>query len=180
MTPDAVHDFWFGELTGEDRFSGKPEIDALIRERFGALHAAAAASELWSWRATPRGLLAEIIVLDQFSRQIHRGSALAFASDPLALSLAQQLVASGGDTTLSTDERLFAYLPFMHSESPVIQAESVRLYETLGNDNALEYAVKHRDVILRFGRYPKRNAALGRETTAEEAAYIEERGDAAF
>ena len=179
--PDAarVLAFWFEEHDGKDWFGGKPEFDDEVRASFAGTLAAAAACELWSWRTTAHGRLAEIIVLDQFSRQLHRGSAQAFASDPLALALAQEAVAQGLDKAMTVPERQFLYLPYMHSESLAVHDEAMRLFSTLDAD-LLAYEEKHRAVLVQFGRYPMRNAALGRVSTPEEEAYIAERGGSMF
>lgn len=171
---EDILDFWFVAHGPDDWFAGRPEFDALIASRFTQTHARAARGEAWRWRATPRGRLAEIIVLDQFSRQLHRGDGRAFASDGMALVLAQEMVGRGLDLELAPAERGFVYLPYMHAESRVIQDEAVRLYEALGHADELGYAIAHRECIVRFGRFPFRNRALGRETTAEESAYIAE------
>ena len=172
--------FWFVEHGMDDWFGGKPEFDAELLAEFGETHPRVARGEAWQWRATPKGRLAEIIVLDQFSRQLHRGSPLAFAQDQMALVLAQEMVAQGLDTAMSFFERMFILLPYMHSESPVIQAQSMRLHEALGDEKGLDFAAKHHDCIMRFGRYPFRNKALGRESTPEETAYMEEAGSRGF
>ena len=177
---EDVHRFWFDEHGPDDWFAGKPEFDALIAERFGDSHASLAMGEGWTWRQTAHGRLAEIIVLDQFSRQLYRGDARAFAQDGMALILAQELVARGDDRVLRENERAFAYLPYMHAESALVQAESLRLHEALGNDDVLGFARKHAEVIARFGRFPKRNAALGRVSTPKERTYLAEIGDRAF
>ena len=135
---------------------------------------------MFGWRSTPQGRLAEIIVLDQFTRQLFRGQKRAFASDPLALALAQEAVASGDDLKLEDRQRPFLYMPYMHSESPVIQEQAIRVFATLGNENDLDYAKKHQAVIERFGRFPKRNDALGRVSTAEEEAYMADAGSSMF
>lgn len=179
MSPEHVLTFWFEEHTREDWFGGKPEFDDKIRSRFGNLVHQAEASELFSWRTTPEGRLAEVIILDQFTRQLFRGQARAFASDPLALALAQEAVANGDDLKLTDMQRQFLYTPYMHSESLVIQDESVRLYAQL-DDEGLKFAERHRDTIQRFGRYPKRNEALGRQPTAEEIDYIADTGNSMF
>ncbi len=172
--------FWF-ELHGpDDWYAGKPEFDARIAAEFGDTHWAIARGEGWTWRANAKGRLAEIIVLDQFSRQLYRGRREAFSQDPMALALSQELVASGQDITLDDNERMFAYMPYMHSESLLVHDEALRLFAAMGDDSALEYERKHRDCIARFGRYPKRNAALGRQSTPEELSYIAEIGDRAF
>lgn len=175
-----VYRFWFEEHGPDDWFAGKPEFDALIAERFAKTHDALSRGEGWTWRGDARGRLAEILVLDQFSRQLFRDQARAFAQDGMALVLAQEMVASGLDRTLSEAERAFAYMPYMHSESLAVHEEAMRLFTDLGNQNNLDYEIKHREVIRRFGRYPKRNTCLGRVSTPEELAYLDEIGDRAF
>ncbi len=172
--PQDVLTFWFEEHGQADWFGGGPAMDRKIVERFADTHAAIARGEGWTWRTSPRHRLAEIVVLDQFSRQIHRGTPKAYAQDPMALVLAQELVARGDNERLSEQERVFAYLPYMHSESLPVHEEAMRLYTALGNADTLEYERLHRDLIARFGRYPKRNAILGRVSTPEELAYIAE------
>lgn len=169
-----VIDFWFNRHGHEDWFGAKPEFDEALRAEFGEDLKRAQRGEFWVWRQTLPGRLAEIIMLDQFTRQLHRGQARAFASDGMALVLAQELISQNGFDALEQDWRFFAFLPFMHSESIAIQDESIRLYTALGDDDALKYALAHRDTIQRFGRYPKRNAALGRESTPEEIAYMDD------
>lgn len=177
---EDVLTFWFEDSTPKDWFSGDAKFDARIEKRFGPTHAHVVLGEAFGWRATPEGRLAEIIVLDQFSRQLHRGKAEAFASDTMALALAQELVARGEDTGLTEAQRGFAYMPYMHSESPVIHKEALRLFTALGNEEQLKFEKAHADLIRRFGRYPMRNKALGRTSTPEEKAYIAERGDGMF
>jgi uncharacterized protein (DUF924 family) len=178
----AVLSFWFegdGEA-GQVRkawFRKDERFDREIALRFEPTLAAARTGQLDAWRATPLGCLALIVVLDQFSRNIHRGSPLAFEGDAQALALARELVSSGRDRLLDTLQRWFAYLPFEHSESLADQDESVRLFTTLAAEDerladALDYAHRHREVIARYGRFPHRNAVLGRENTAQEAAYL--------
>jgi uncharacterized protein (DUF924 family) len=179
-SPETILTFWFNELSDKDRFSGAVEIDRIIIERFGELHRRAAQSELFTWRDTADGRLAEIIVLDQFSRQIHRGQGAAFASDALALGLAQEMVRSGDDLLIEAERRSFVYMPYMHSESLAVHDEAVRIFTAFGNADTLDYEIKHRAVIQRFGRYPKRNAALGRQSTADEIAYINDRDGSMF
>ncbi len=172
-TAADVLKFWFEEHGQEDWFGGKPDFDARIAETFTATHAAAARGEAWRWRSTPEGRLAELIVLDQFSRQLFRGRPEAFACDGMALALAQEAVAGGHHNFVpAMPQRLFILLPYQHSESPEVQAESVRLHMALGAPEMLEFAEGHAAVIRRFGRFPKRNAALGRASTADELAYI--------
>lgn len=171
--------FWFVDHGPDDWFSSSAEFDAELAAAFADTHAAVAVGEAWSWRATPEGRLAEIIVLDQFSRQLFRGSARAFASDSMALALAQEAVAGGHDKALDAQRRMFLYMPYMHSESLVVHEEALRLFTDLDNENILKFEIAHADCLRRFGRYPRRNAALGRESTAEEKAYIAD-GDGMF
>jgi uncharacterized protein (DUF924 family) len=184
----AVLDFWFGAPDspgyGQTRkvwFRKDAAFDALLRERFGALIDAGRAGALDAWTATPCGTLALVIVLDQFSRNCHRGSALAFAGDDKALALARQLVATGADQQLPTRyHRVFAYMPFEHSEAIDAQRESLRLFGELANEpDCAEfhaYAIRHAKVIERFGRYPHRNAVLSRVSTEAELAFLREPG----
>jgi uncharacterized protein (DUF924 family) len=164
--------FWFEDHGQEDWFGGKPEFDAEIADGFADTHAAVARGEAWSWRDHPAGRLAEIIVLDQFSRQLFRDRPEAFASDAMALALAQEAVGGGHHHFLLPPQRVFALMPFMHAESQVVQAESVRLFTALGIEENLKFARAHAEVIDRFGRFPRRNAALGRRSTPEELEYI--------
>ncbi len=176
MTPDAVLDFWFTEITPAQWWKVDAAFDAALAERFGALHAGAVQGELHAWRATPRGRLAEVIVLDQFSRNIHRGTARAFAADPMALALAQEAVAGGHDAVLPPIERGFLYMPWMHSESRAIHAQAVVLFTRLGDEGSLRFEKAHQAIIERFGRYPHRNAILGRASTLEEMQFLREPG----
>lgn len=176
LTPSHILAFWFEETTPEQWWSKDDDFDALIAERFGALHAQASAGELWQWRLTPQGRLAEILVLDQFSRNLFREDARAFAADPMSLALAQEAVACGDDLKLNDTERHFLYLPYMHSESQTIHEEALRLYKALGKELAIEFELKHKTIIDRFGRYPHRNAVLGRKSTEEEIAFSKEPG----
>jgi uncharacterized protein (DUF924 family) len=177
---EDVIQFWFVEHTKDDWFGGKPEFDAALAERFAALHFEVARGEAWTWRETPEGRLAEIVVLDQFSRQLHRGAAEAFAQDKMALVLAQEAIALGADDAVEREWAPFFYLPFMHAESLRIQDEGVKLYEAHGDDEQLDFMRKHRDAIARFGRFPFRNKALGRQSTPEELAYMAEAGERSF
>jgi len=176
MDPERVLAFWFEELEPRAWFRRSDAVDDTIRERFFGVLEAAGAGELWHWRETPAGRCAEIIVLDQFSRNVYRGAAGAFARDPMALALAQVAVASGDDRRMGPDQRYFTYMPYMHSESLRVHEEALRLFTELGNAAALHYERRHREELQRFGRYPGRNAALGRESTAEEAAYLADGG----
>lgn len=165
-------DFWFARHGQEDWFGAKPEFDARCEVEFADTLEAVARGEAYGWRKTATGRLAEIILLDQFSRQLFRGQARAFAQDAMALALAQEAVARGADSELTNERRMFLYMPFMHSESiKVHEEQSVPLFATLGL-GPLQYEQGHLDVLRRFGRYPMRNAALGRVSTPEEAEYV--------
>jgi uncharacterized protein (DUF924 family) len=168
-----VLEFWFDPLHEKNWWKRSDAFDALIAERFGALHVAATRCELWQWRTSPEGRLAEIIVLDQFSRNLHRNSALAFAADPLALALAQAAVALGADREVDARRRAFFHMPYMHSESRAIHEEALKLFTAEGD---AAYEIRHKAIIDRFGRFPHRNAVLGRESTPEEIAFLKTPG----
>ncbi len=167
--------FWFAELPESDWFAKHDDLDARIRGRFGPLHESLVAAD-GNVAATTRALLASVIVLDQFSRNMFRGSARAFAVDPIARRLARLAIERGFDVGMMNSERMFLYLPFEHSEDATDQAYSVQLFESLGNRNWTEYARKHQAIVDRFGRFPHRNAALGRESTAEEIEFLKSSG----
>ena len=171
---DEVLAFWFEELGPDDWFGGGEEVDTRIRERFLALHETLRAAVPDTWRATARGMLAAVIALDQFPRNMYRGDARAFAADPAALALATDAVERGLDQGMSNDERKFLYLPFEHSEDPAVQARSVDLFASLDEEETLGYALRHKEIIDRFGRFPHRNEVLGRESTPEEIAFLRE------
>ena len=164
--------FWFEDHGQDDWFGARPEFDERLANLFSDTHAAVARGEAWQWRTTPDGRLAEIIVLDQFSRQLYRGQAKAFETDGMALVLAQEAVGGGHHNFLPPVRRSFMLMPFMHSDSPIVQRESLRLFTALGLPESLKFAEQHAGVIARFGRFPRRNAALGRTSTPEEESYI--------
>ncbi|MHA6964294.1 DUF924 family protein [Zobellella denitrificans] len=172
----SVLDFWFEELSPERWWLKDPSLDELIRQRFGRLHTQACLGELFEWRTRARGRLAEIIVLDQFSRNIYRDKPQAFAADGMALVLAQEAISSGAEKGLNQQERLFLYMPFMHSESLKVHDVALALFEKNGLADNLEFELRHRDIIARFGRYPHRNAILGRVSTEEEKQFLEQPG----
>lgn len=179
LPASAVLQFWFDDISPAQRWKVDPAFDALIAERFGPVLVQAAAGALSTWRATPSGRLAEVIVLDQFSRNIHRGTPAAFAQDAQALALAEQAVAAGDaapDAALSATERSFLLMPFMHSESAAVHARAEVLFEALGLPDTLDFERRHRAIVERFGRYPHRNAILGRASTDEEQAFLSEPG----
>lgn len=168
--------FWFDEIDHSKWWAKDDDFDKLISDRFSGIHARAARCELFEWRSEARGRLAEIIVLDQFSRNIYRGTPSAFASDPLALALAQAAVSAKADEGLSPLERSFLYLPFMHSESLRIHAIALELYRKNGIQSNLEFEIKHQLIIEKFGRYPHRNGILGRPSTDEEIEFLKQPG----
>lgn len=185
QTPAEVLAFWFGQPAATtprgEWFRKDTAFDGLIGQRFGATLQAALAGGLQAWRGQPDGALAYIVVLDQFTRNAFRDTAQAFAGDTLALQAAQGLVTSGGHLHLSPLQRWFAYLPFEHAEDLGLQAQSLQLFGALAAEHpalgdALLWAQKHQAVVARFGRYPHRNALLGRESTAAELAFLREPG----
>lgn len=177
-TPQDILHFWFVETLPAQWWAVDRAFDALITDRFGALHARAAQCELAEWRTSAGGRLAEVLVLDQFSRNIHRGTPRAFAQDGMALALAQEAVACGADQALPVAQRSFLYMPCMHSESPAIHVQAEALFRALGVDHTLHFELQHKAVVDRFGRYPHRNLVLGRESTAEEIEFLKQPGSA--
>lgn len=175
MYEQILH-FWFNELSPEQWWVKDEKLDREIERRFAALHAQAARCELFDWRMAAKGRLAEIIILDQFSRNIFRDTPQAFAQDSLALALAQEALAVAADKALSPVECSFLYLPFMHSESPAIHKIAVTLFSAPGLEYNLDFEHKHQQIIDRFGRYPHRNKILGRESTAEEIEFLQQPG----
>jgi uncharacterized protein (DUF924 family) len=176
MQPHPILHFWFTELTPKHHFAKDAALDEAIRTRFGAMLEAAARCELFAWRTTPEGRLAEVLVLDQFSRNVYRDTPRALAQDAIALALAQELVASGQDRSLPLAQRSFAYMPYMHSESALVHAQAVVLFDQPGMEDTWRFELRHQAIIERFGRYPHRNAILGRESTPEELAFLSEPG----
>ena len=168
--------FWFEEIDPSKWWAKDDAFDQLIRGRFAGVHARASRCELFEWRAEDQGRLAEIIVLDQFSRNMFRGSPLAFTRDALALALAQEAIAVRADASLSPTERSFLHLPFMHSESLKIHEVAMVLYQQNGIQGNLDFEIKHKQIIERFGRYPHRNGILGRQSTKEEIAFLKQAG----
>ena len=181
---EEILDFWFGregeEGYGESRegwFTKNPEFDREIRDSFEAIYEEAAAGRLESWKDETRSCLALIVVLDQFPRNMYRGDARMYAADRLAQEAARHAVEHAYDRELPSYGRLFLYLPFEHSENLEDQQRSVRLFEGLaaemGSDDLLDYAIRHKEIVERFGRFPHRNEILGRQTTPEEAEFLE-------
>jgi uncharacterized protein (DUF924 family) len=176
MMYQDVLQFWFREITPAQWWKVDPAFDRLIASRFAVLHEQALRGELFAWRTEPRGRLAEIIVLDQFSRNMFRGERGAFASDPIALTLAQEAVAVAADVALPIEERVFLYMPFMHSESKVIHEVAEKIFRDSAPGSNYQFELRHKAIIDRFGRYPHRNAILGRDSTPEELAFLTEPG----
>ena len=176
MNPQDILHFWFEELSPKQHYAKDAALDEAIGARFGPTLEAAARCELFAWRSTPQGRLAEIVVLDQFSRNVYRDTPRSFAQDPLALALAQELVASGQDHSLPAAQRAFAYMPYMHSESALVHAQAVALFGQPGMENSLNFELRHQTIIDRFGRYPHRNAILGRSSSAQELVFLSEPG----
>lgn len=176
MNPQGVLHFWFDEATPEQHFTSDAAFDAGIRARFGETHQAAVRGELAAWRDTPEGRLAEIIVLDQFSRNLFRDDARAFAADGMALVLAQEAIRAGADRATPAARLAFLYMPFMHSESRVIHVDAERLFRQPGLEDNYKFELKHKAIIDRFGRFPHRNRVLGRASTPKELAFLQQPG----
>lgn len=183
LADGEVHDgarevlaFWFDELTPEQHFTKDDALDATIRTRFGALHDLLLADGAAGWRGQRDNLLAAVIVLDQFSRNIHRGTPQAFAADNLALALTMEAIGKGWDRDLPADRAVFLYMPLMHAENPDAQRLCIEKMAAIGRDEQVKYAIDHAVVIEQFGRFPSRNAALGRTSTPEELNYLKRPG----
>lgn len=173
---NQVLTFWFEEISPQQWWVKDQELDDLIRQRFLACLEQARCGELYAWRQQPKGRLAEVIVLDQFSRNLYRDTPDAFAQDAMALVLAQEAIAAGAEQALSPIERNFLYMPFMHSESKLIHKWAERLYKENGLAENYDFELRHKVIIDRFGRYPHRNKILGRESTEEEMEFLKQPG----
>lgn len=174
-SPESVLEFW--RAAGPDRwFKKDTAFDDDIRARFLHTYQAAAAGELAHWETTPEGVLALTLVLDQFPRNTFRASARAFAADPVARAVAARALARGFDTAMALNDRQFLYLPFEHSENLADQERCCELFRATGDADLLKWAELHADIIRRFGRFPHRNAVLGRTTTPEEQAFLDSGG----
>ncbi len=173
---EEVLAFWFEEADRRNWWVVDSAFDELLRSRFLGLLLQAAAGELSSWRADARGRLAEIIVLDQFSRNIYRGTPRAFAQDPQALALSQEAVAAGALAQLGDDERTFLLMPYMHSESRLVHVQAEALFRRFAPKGNHEFELRHKAIIDRFGRYPHRNEILGRVSTDEEIEFLKQPG----
>lgn len=168
--------FWFNEIEPKQWWAVDPAFDARLKDRFLPLLDQAARGELFAWRATPKGRLAEVIVLDQFSRNIHRNTPAAFRQDPIALALSQEAVISGSLVHLAPAERAFLLMPYMHSESAMVHVEAKRLLKEWAPNDNYEFELRHKAIIDRFGRYPHRNKILGRISTPEEEEFLKQPG----
>ena len=172
MTAQAVLDFWFSGSSSRHWFNSTPDLDQDIRERFEGIWQLARDGALSVWEQTPSGALALVIVLDQFPLNMYRGQALSFRTEKQARAVAERAIERGFDRRLAGERLAFLYLPFMHSESLADQDRSVALYSKAGLEKNLGFALGHRDIIRRFGRFPHRNRILGRESSAEELAWL--------
>jgi uncharacterized protein (DUF924 family) len=186
----AVLNFWFGdpksdETSYDDRrnlwFQKNPEVDRTIRDRFMDLYRQAASGALDDWQSSPHGCLALLLLLDQFPRNMFRGDRQSFATDAKALGIAQTAIAQNFDQSLTPEQRIFLYLPLEHSENLTVQNQSVRLFQELATEyphlaDTHDYALRHQAIIERFGRFPHRNAVLGRETLPNEAEFLKQPG----
>lgn len=190
---EAVLDFWLGPLdehgfSDEEHrrrwFEKNATFDEALRERFGELHARASKGELGGWKQTPRGRLALVVLLDQLSRNLYRDTPAMYDNDSAALAIAREAIEAGDEAELAPQERYFLYMPFMHAEDPDAQARCVELFEStqaslpepLSGRFDPKWAVSHKAIVDRFGRFPHRNELLGRESTAEEKAFLETPG----
>ncbi|NNF15649.1 MAG: DUF924 domain-containing protein [Gammaproteobacteria bacterium] len=173
MQPNDIIEFWFEELSPKDWWKKNPELDARISERFLSVHSQAVCGELHDWRNTSHGRLAEIIVIDQFSRNMFRGKPESFASDNVAVVLSQEAIRAGADKPLNNNERAFLYMPLMHSESRRVHELAMIMYDQPGLENNFNFEKKHLAIIDRFGRYPHRNKILGRTSTSEEIEFLQ-------
>lgn len=174
INASTVLKFWFEELTPKDHFVKNPKLDEDIRQRFSDLYDRALRGETEDWRQTPEGRLAEIIVLDQFPRNMFRDSAQAFQSDERALTLAQEAVRVGADQKLPPHQRAFLYMPYMHSEEREAHRQAIPLFSQPGLELNLKFEIQHKEIIDRFGRYPHRNKILNRQSTPEEIEFLKQ------
>ena len=176
LTASDILTFWFSPDVKPKWFTGGESFDAELRQRFGAVLEQARRGAFAHWADSPDGALALVIVLDQFPRNIHRGTPEAFAADPVALAAAKQAIAQGYGGGLAPDGQAFLYMPFQHSEVLADQDQGVALFEALGVDEYTDFMRRHRDIIARFGRFPHRNAILGRSSTSEETEFLQQPG----
>tara|TARA_R110002110_G_scaffold376568_2_gene586810 strand:- start:319507 stop:320061 length:555 start_codon:yes stop_codon:yes gene_type:complete len=177
VSADEVLDFWFNETDRQNWFERSDDFDQIIRDRFSEAVETARGGGFAEWHETARGCLAVIILIDQLSRNIYRDSPLAWSADDVSLTRTKQAIARAFDTELGIDERKFLYMPLMHSEVLADQEKCVELFRALVTDEddvSLDFAIRHRDIIARFGRFPHRNEILGRESTPEELKFLKE------
>lgn len=172
ISSEHIIEFWFSEIKPESWFKKDEDFDQLLVKRFGKLIHSASQAELYTWRASAEGRLAEIIVLDQFSRNVFRDTPGAFSNDSMALALAQEAVALQQDQQLEPEQRSFLYMPYMHSESLLVHDQAVDLFTRLGRESTLDFEIRHRRIIEEFGRYPHRNKILGRHSTVAEIEFL--------
>ena len=171
---DEIIKFWFEDVTPEKKFQKDEVFDTEIKDRFESTYWEIINGETESWRKTPKGRLAEIIVLDQFARNMFRGHKQSWLGDQLALGLAKGALAISADKEVSEEQRMFFYMPYMHSESKEVHEEAVKIFTEYGNELNLKYELMHKEIIDRFGRYPYQNELLGRESTPEEIEWLKE------
>jgi uncharacterized protein (DUF924 family) len=176
VTPDAVLNYWFEELQPQDWFKQNDTVDRAITDRFIATYLKAATGDLYTWRATITGRLAEVIVLDQFPRNLYRGDAQSFATDAMALILTQEALLQDDLEVLTPTQKAFLLMPLMHSESLAIHEQALRWFDAPGLESNLEFEKQHKIIIDQFGRYPHRNAILGRTSTQEEHTFLAQGG----
>lgn len=174
MNYKDILDFWFNEISPEQRFKKDEAFDELLKNRFLEIHESVAKGECFAWRETIQGRLAEIIVLDQFSRNLFRGTSDSFKYDGMSLILAQEAIKLTSIQELTVDEKAFLFMPFMHSESAVIHEIALKLFDEEGMENYFDFEQRHYAIIKRFKRYPHRNSILKRESTQEELEFLKE------
>ena len=169
---NEILNFWFDELSRKDWFRKDEALDSTIASRFGTIYHQLRSGVPPSWLDTPEGILAAILVLDQFPRNMFRSDARCFATDVEALALAKQAISEGMDVKLNPKQRAFVYMPFQHSEDPEDQVRAVGLFSMLGNPLNLDFALRHKAIVDRFGRFPHRNFLLGRASSQDEEAFL--------
>ncbi|PCI71664.1 MAG: hypothetical protein COB38_05430 [Gammaproteobacteria bacterium] len=173
---NEIIQFWFKDIERKQWWEKSDAFDQLLIDKYKEIHAKACQCELYQWRESPKGRLAEVIILDQFSRNMYRDTKKAFASDSLALVLAQEAIAMGADDPLSETEKSFLYMPFMHSESLVIHEAGLKLFQAGTSESSINFEIRHKKIIEEFGRYPHRNNILGRISTKEENRFLDKPG----
>jgi uncharacterized protein (DUF924 family) len=172
----AIIEFWFSDIVHSKWWPKDRAFDELITDRYSDIHRQACRCELSHWRKESLGRLAEILVIDQFSRNIYRNSPAAFAHDSLSLALSQEAINQGIDADMRSDQKVFLYMPYMHSESLAIHDMAIKLFAAPGLESSLAYKRQHRDIIVKFGRYPHRNRILNRQSTDSEREFLSQPG----